>query len=515
MKQFDIEKFKKALQQFTELKAKHTPYNGEEWKTNSSKKDNPAGECVEILEAIKKTLADVSAEWGMADAEIYVSKGAGYFPKVPWIGILFKGERPTDGVYPALGFYEDGFIVSCTASFSRPQPEFQKLCYKRGEIKLLKADNGESISEYVNVRTAKDSVTWFPYDALAKTSASAIENAVRKAIDVHYAYRDKFPIEKSAWFTVRKMKGVGEWLAEVGEKKGGMWVFRGQGDSAWMLEPGLGRGLFTEGELPECELKRLLEGEREMMDEFRREIARRIEYKSFRNVELLALMQHYGTKTRLLDFSFSPLVALYFALESYDDYMGHVKAFQKTHKDGDGKSDVAEVEAISVWAVDVEHVACPSRDEIDTIRGKNGVGNLRKENSGETRRERLELFHEEADAILVAKVSDSVKAGIDVVIPNANNERSSAQDGLFLMPCRMSKSFEVNLLRDRAKSESEQDETKWVKDKRVIRYDFPVDQVDEIKAFLARLRFSAKQIYPDLTGLAKSLNAKVDFKGKE
>lgn len=508
MKQFDIQTFKSKVREFKELKAKHTPYNGEEWRTNSTEEDKPARACVKILESIKDTLENVRAEWKLKGATIHISKGAGYFPKVPWIGILFEGEKPTEGVYPAFGFYEDGFIVSCTASFARPQPEFQKLCYTKDEIKCAKADNGESISEYVNIRTAKDSVTWFPYDALAKMTASSIKKAVRKAIDVHGKYRKLHPVKKSTWFTVRKMKDVGEWLKEIGEKKGGMWVFRGQGDSAWMLETGLGRKCFSDAEEgnPELDLGNILEAERNVMDEFRREIARRIEYKSFRNVELLALMQHYGTKTRLLDFSFSPLVALYFALESYDDYMGHVKAFQKVHKDGEDKSEGAKVESISVWAVDVERIACPTKQDVNAIRKENGIWQLRKENPGITLRERFGLFHEEADAILIAKASELVKTGIDAVIPSVNNDRSSAQEGLFLMPRRMDQSFESNLLSSIAGKNGD--------DGCCIRYDFPVAIIEKIRDYLKTHRMTAKQIYPDLTGLAKSLNAKVDFKGK-
>lgn len=486
MGKFDIDGFRRALGEFRSLKQERPEYDYREWRIDKGDAKCPASRCAEIMAKVKAALEGVRDEWEFSEAIVHCSAGSGYYPDVPWIGIMFGDEKPTNGVYPAFGFYADGFIVSCTASFARPQTQFLKLCYTKEEIKRLKADNGDPISEYVNRRMAKDSITWFAYRDDAKLTEERIKAAVRKAIDVHHDYRKSYPdAETTAWFTVEPVESVVGWLEQLaGENNdNATWVFRGQGDSRWMLETSLGRSLFADGVMkPELDLKGVLDMERTAMKEFQRESARTAEYRSLGNVELLSLMQHYGAKTRLLDFSFSPLVALYFALESHDDYIGHVNSFLGVHGGKGRRSDGEEVDAISVWAVNIDEIRCQGRED-----------------SGATLRERLERFHDEAGEILKGESSGGVRAGIAVVIPDVNNERSSAQDGLFLMPCRISKSFEANLLQNEAN----------LKSSHVVRYDFSPKQIEEIRTLLRNLRFTAKQIYPDLTGLAKSLNTDI------
>lgn len=183
MSQFDIEKFKDALQQLMALKAK--PYDHKEWKTNGSLAD----QCSKILESIKETLSDVSAEWGMADAEIYVSKGASYFPKVPWIGILFEGEKPTDGVYPVIVFHKDGVIVACTESIANPQADFSSRCYTAEEIEKRMTDDGKAILPYVDEHMVRDSITWLSYDDVEAMTADKIKMSLRLAIEERQNYR--------------------------------------------------------------------------------------------------------------------------------------------------------------------------------------------------------------------------------------------------------------------------------------------------------------------------------------
>jgi FRG domain len=90
------------------------------------------------------------------------------------------------------------------------------------------------------------------------------------------------------------------------------WCFRGQRDATWQLRPTLSRHIEVSGVSDK------------MWEEQERRIRRIFERKSHLfladtpkddEFEWLALMQHHGAPTRLLDFTWSPYVAAFFALE--------------------------------------------------------------------------------------------------------------------------------------------------------------------------------------------------------
>jgi hypothetical protein len=91
------------------------------------------------------------------------------------------------------------------------------------------------------------------------------------------------------------------------------WAFRGQAKASWLLESSLTRYLKDFGGPP----KEWLARETHILHIFKRKahlLLPRIPEEG-ETLEWLALMQHHGAPTRLIDFTWSPYVAAFFALE--------------------------------------------------------------------------------------------------------------------------------------------------------------------------------------------------------
>jgi hypothetical protein len=103
------------------------------------------------------------------------------------------------------------------------------------------------------------------------------------------------------WIRVMEISQFSDLCRLSEEFRSGAWLFRGVTDASHHLIPKIGRGEFP------------LKYERHIFSSFCREVPAYMDHSLGSEWELLALAQHHGLPTRLLDWTENPLVAAYFA----------------------------------------------------------------------------------------------------------------------------------------------------------------------------------------------------------
>jgi len=92
-------------------------------------------------------------------------------------------------------------------------------------------------------------------------------------------------------------------------------IYRGHQESNWLLLPKIGRREYLKPSF--------LENELECLEEFKRmAIQHNSDIKNYSSWDLLALAQHHGFPTRLLDWTSNPLAALWFAFYNENNITG-------------------------------------------------------------------------------------------------------------------------------------------------------------------------------------------------
>ncbi len=192
----------------------------------------------------------------------------------------------------------------------------------------------------------------------------------------------------------------------------GRWGFRGQRESDWSLSTSLDRAVKVEFSAPTASGYYHLDRETEI-----RNLLFRFQQQAHRYggvpsegdlTSWFALMQHYGAPTRLLDWTSSPYVGLYFAAEDEPLNQGGSSA---------------------IWAIDLEWLEVRANELLQ----QSGLGSL-SEDSGE-RADCLNRLLRETEKPIIVRID-----------PSRVDERIAAQQGFFLCKLLHPAEFSVVLM---------------------------------------------------------------------
>ncbi len=259
-------------------------------------------------------------------------------------------------------------------------------------------------------------------------------------------------------------------------------VFRGQAKAEWILSTSLSRLIqkhhpgSTDAFLP-------IDYEAKMMKEFR------WKYPSYEkghvpedndSIEWLSLMQHYGARTRMLDFTYSLYVALFMAIDDSDD------------------------EKSAVWAINKSLLEKVVVEKYKKERGKESI----------TQSDLEQYTYDEATKAINRGYDGSSEALLYITRPHMSNERINRQQGLFIIPSVVRIEFDeilkayydTSLQFEWPFDDVIEASKTWANDSvAVFKIVIPPQLKYQISEALDQMNITAETMYPGLDGLARSM----------
>ena len=280
---------------------------------------------------------------------------------------------------------------------------------------------------------------------------------------------------------IDSLRDFGEFYASLAPVQG-RWIFRGHTDADWPLESFLYRATKPDGGCARAEAL--------FIRTFKRKAHHFVNNLPADDDELewLALMQHYGVPTRLLDFTASPYVALYFALNKF-------------RLDADA---TMPEHCAALWAVN--RVTCKGIAARALNGAKlDGLPEISHSSKLGDRSLFRACFLREHGLHFVAPVQ-----------PFRINKRQFVQQGMFLCPADVKFSFEVNLVQPDAFHEyvrsgtdpTGSDDREKVKKQLATIVRKAVISVSGAKEILPRLvsmNLTSASLFPGLGGYSRSI----------
>ncbi len=277
---------------------------------------------------------------------------------------------------------------------------------------------------------------------------------------------------------------IDDWkqLVELNSLLNYSYIFRGHANSEWQLISSLERVMLKYFPLPLPELCYIILANREhwMLHEFKRKfhLYSQDRPKNHSDFEWLAIMQHHGAPTRLLDFTHSIYIASYFA----------------THESSTDSS---------IMCLNVNGTFF-----CDSVSKQYGI-KFKGSDLGDSR-------NKDFIKLLNKHIGVDIKCSYDFVLPIEPikvTRRLSMQQGLFLAPLNPRKSFMQNIISTYNLPDDKLTEIGYevfVKSNSIEEYSFiklliPKAMNWRIMCNLRSMNITRETLFPDLDGFSKSL----------
>lgn len=203
------------------------------------------------------------------------------------------------------------------------------------------------------------------------------------------------------------------------------------------------------------------------------------------SLEWLSIMQHYGSPTRMVDFTYSPYIALFFAIYN------------------------SSAERCAIWCLNRFVYEFSLHEEYIKITKENVINPLDFNRY---------IYNQVNDRLNGYIVNDS-SPGIFLIRPRQINDRLCRQQGLFAIPGDMNLCFKTNVFSKIKNNTPQEVSFKDIidysnskegiykqADIALIKINIPTKLRYEITQFLRKMNISAETLFSDLEGLAKSMS---------
>ena len=295
-----------------------------------------------------------------------------------------------------------------------------------------------------------------------------------------------------------KVRTPCHWLNYSGSEMGRKWVFRGQSDATWDVASTLERSnVFKRCVDTKCRV----EIERYCFDEFLRRSNFPSQGKNLTAFDWVALMQHNGCPTRLIDFSYSAFVALYFAVSDI------------SHKPENNEEDNG---AFAVWAISLDDL----RGSRERFAGDGGISTHYEDANNASTCE-FGIYDNTAKELFDREGFGLKRSRIYLGFPKFGNERSNAQSGVFLFQSDFEQSFMKDLtecltlppVKMKLDDLCPEDPFRnMCSDRlsRVVKFIFPNTLRQDARLALRSMNMFPHTIFPDLGGIAQTISQSVN-----